>query len=253
MEQQDLTNPDFCIDADVDADANSDNIINIHIDMALRMILVPRLSQEKCKCAGAWKAFEASEAYEHIKAFEAFMAAEEEAEALESSEEEPSDKEAFEAFVAAIEGLESSEEEASDEEASEEVSENHNCNIIIKGFNPNHYCQVIKETGARKIMAESLKALHECPSQPPDALQFIREHFFSRFDPKMEEYWDKRVARTSMALEKEALRRKSDLEELVKMKEESVRWKEENAKLKSKAADMNAILKMEEENIALMP
>ena len=221
MEQQDQAIADSCLNL------NPVNDINIDIDTALYKILVPRLSQENCKCAEVWKAFEASEAHEHFKAYDAFVATEEEArkaEGIESSDEESWEDEASEV----------SDEEPFDDEASNgEASEDPDNNIIIEGFHPRYYSKVINETGAQEIMANSLKALRKSPTQPPDALQFIQEHFFVKFNPKMEEYWDKRAARTRMALEKEAQLLKTRLVELVKMKEEK-------AKLKGQLADLLA-------------
>ena len=225
MEQQDQAKADSCAHIVTGADVIID--INIDIDTALRKILLPRLSQERCKCARAWEAFEASDAHKHFMAFDAFVAAEEEALKAEGGEYHED---------------EASDEEASGEEASEpmEDSEDTHGNIIIEGFHPNHYRQVIEETGAREIMAESLKALRECPSQPPDTLQFIREHFFSKFDPKMEEYWDIRAASTRMSLEEEAQLQKTRLETLVRMKENLAELTCTSADLKAEAAMLKA-------------
>ena len=50
------------------------------------------------------------------------------------------------------------------------------------------YHDIVVGTEARKIMAECLEALQECPCRPPDASKFIQEHFFAAFNPMYAKY-----------------------------------------------------------------
>ena len=45
----------------------------------------------------------------------------------------------------------------------------------------------LKDLGVLDLLAEPLMALRDSPNRPPDALRFIRDHFFSSFAARMTE------------------------------------------------------------------